>query len=110
MSAGLRLDALEDEDGVVTDLEHVATEDASAGGEVERGQLDLVAAEEALEVAVEVGEVDGVEGLKVVGAVVVAGGVLAVDVVVVEGDAQRVEQVGDELHLEAFAEGGLARR
>ena len=43
-------------------------------------------------------------------AVVVAGGVLAIDVVVVEGDAQGVEQVGDELHLEAFAEGGLARR
>ena len=77
------VDALDDEHGVIPDLQRVATEDALARSKVERGQVDLFAAEQALEVMVEVGQVDGIKRLEVVAPGVVAGGVFAVDVVII---------------------------
>ena len=59
---------------------------------------------------VEEGEVYCFDGLKVVIAIFIEGSGFAIHKIVVERDAHRAFAAGTELHRQAFAEGGFARR
>ncbi len=76
--------------------------------EVVAWQLHLLAFDEVGEVLVEELEVERIERLEVVLAVLILGRRLAVEEVVVEGDANGPHAVGDELHGESLARRGLA--
>ena len=102
------VDAFEDDDLVGGEGEGFAFEFHAAGFEVEAGHVDGLAGVEGVEMLVEEGEVDGFDVFEVVVAFFVAGGVFAVDEVVVDGDGDGSEAVDAELDGEAFGEGGLA--
>ena len=82
---------------------------ARAGLEIEGGALDLLAGEEGDELLVEEVDVQGLEALEVVLAVLVAGSAVAVYEVVVQGNGGRVEADDLELDRELLGGGGLAR-
>ena len=103
------MDALDDQHGMCIDTQLVAGEHTLTGGEVELGELYLLALEQGIELGIEEGEVKGVERLKVVLAMFIERCEFAVDEVVVEREGHRMEAICHELYGEALAEGGLAR-
>ncbi len=78
--------------------------------EIESRQLNLLSAEQPLQVSIEIGKVERIERFEVIFALFVFGGIFPVEEVVIQRDADRTQQVGRELHLQTFTEGGLSGR
>ena len=102
------VDAFHDEDGLGGETQALPAEQALAGGEVVAWQFYLLALKELVEVLLEEVDVDGIEALEVVVAFLVEGCLVAIHVVVVQGDAEGFKPLLLESPAEFLAEGGLA--
>ena len=104
------VDAFHHKDAVGTELDAFAVVEGVTFEEIEGGNLDPLAVEHALQVVVEQGDVEGVDGLEVVVAVGQSGCAGTADEVVVERQLFDIKSHDGELHAESAARGGLARR
>ena len=104
------MDAFHYEHLVVVECKFLATLHAFASREVIARQLYLFTLEQRIQLLVEEREVQGVQMFEVVVTFLVERCLLTVEEVVVEGDADGLDAIGDELDAESFAGGGLTRR
>ena len=104
------MDAFHHQDAVGAELDAFAVVEGVAFEEVESGYLHPFSIEHSLQVVVEQGDVEGVDGLEIVLAVGQFRGAVAADEVVVKRQLLHVEAQDGELYAEAAARGGLARR
>ena len=93
----------------IVQAQFLTTPLALAGLEVIAWQLNLLATEERSKLLVEQGYVQRMDALKVVIARLVARCLLTIQEIIVERDRHRLDAIGDELHRQALAGGGLTR-
>lgn len=104
------VNALDDEDVVFVQLQHLAVVNALAGLERKLGYLHLFAVEQVNEVLVEQVDVQRLECLKVVVAVFIEGRVFAIHKIVVEREVHRGNARHEQLNGQSLAKGGFAAR
>ena len=97
------VDAFHHQDAVGAELDALAVVEGVAFEEVESGYLHPFSIEHSLQVVVEQGDVEGVDGLEIVLAVGQFRGAVAADEVVVKRQLLHVEAQDGELHAEAAA-------
>jgi len=103
------VDTLHHEYSARSELESLPRAFSRAGLEIEGRALDLLAAEEGDELLVEELDVQCLEALEVIFAVLVAGGALALDEVIVQGEGGRLESDDLELDGQLLGRSRLAR-
>ena len=102
------VDALDDENVVGLHAQLLAALLAASRLEVIFRQLYLLATEERVELVVDELEIEGIDALVVIFALVVLGRVLTVDKIVVERNLQRFDAVGQQVYAQTLAGGGLS--
>ena len=102
------MDALNHQYGIVVETQLFATHLRCTCGEVVARQLHLLATEEGCELFVQQRQVQGVQILEVVVALLVAWRLVTIEEIVVERDGHRFDAVDSQLHTESFAGCGLS--
>ncbi|MPM27552.1 hypothetical protein SDC9_74064 [bioreactor metagenome] len=104
------VDALDHQDLAGADLDGGPLGGPGPGDEVEMWHLDRLPLDEPAQVVAQQGQVKGLRDVEVGPPVGVQRGPVVVEVVVVEGQADRAEPVHEQLGVEPAQERGLARR
>ena len=104
------VNTLNEQNVVRSEFQFIALIHTSPGGEVVSGHLDFLTGNKAVEVGIELLQVEGIERLIVIFAIGVLGSILSVHKVVVEGYLLGHEEVGEQLNAQTQCRGGLSAR
>ena len=94
---------------IVVQCQFLTTHHTLSCGEVVTGQLHLLAIEEFGQLLVEEWQVQGMQMLEVIFALLVEWCLFTIEEIVIEGDANGLDAVDSQLDTESLTGGGLSR-